>query len=82
MVLAAALPLAAIAALGFKGSPFGKVVVPIPVVMLAFLLADASLLLAGNGHPLIYHVFAAVGVAGAIYAAFNAVMLLTERRAV
>lgn len=82
LVLASAVPLAAIAALGFRGSPFGKVVVPLPFVVVAFLLADGSLYLHGNGHPVIYYPFAAVGVAGAIYAAFNAMMLLTERRRV
>lgn len=82
LVLASALPLSVIAALGFRGSPFGKVVTPLPFAIAGFLLADGSLYLYGNGHPTIYYPFAAVGVVAAIYAAFNAMMLLTERRTV
>ncbi len=81
-LLSAAMPLAVVAALGFRGSPFGKVVVPLPFIVLGFLLADASLLLSGNGHPVVYYPLATVAVFLAIYAAFNAMMLLTERRPV
>lgn len=82
-LLSAAMPLSVVAALGFRGSPFGKVVVPLPFIVLGFLLADASLLLYGDGgHPVVYYPIATVAVFVAIYAAFNAMMLLTERRPV
>lgn len=80
--IAMALPLAVIAALGFKGSPFGKLVVPLPFILVLFLVADGSLLLVGRPHPTIYYAVAGVGVLTAVYAAYHGMMILTERRSV
>lgn len=82
VVLSMALPLSVIAVLGFRGSPFGKVMLPLPVATAAFLVADGSSLFLGSVPPIIYAVLTTVGVLAVVYSAVNAMLLLTERREV
>ena len=82
MVLSMALPLAVIAALGFRGSPFGKVMAPIPVAIAAYLVADGSTLFLDTVPGVFYAAASSVAVLSVVYAAFNAILLLTERRSV
>jgi hypothetical protein len=82
VVLSAALPLSLIAALGFRGSPFGGVVTPIPVVLASYIVADGSRLLFDHPPDGLYAVFTTVAVVSAVYSALNAALLLTERRSV
>lgn len=82
VVLSMALPLAIIAALGFRGSPFGKVIAPIPVAIAAFLVADGSVLFLDPVPVPLYAALSLLGVLAAVYAAINGVLLLTERRQV
>ena len=82
VVLSMALPLAIIAVLGFRGSPFGKVMAPIPVAIAAYLLAAASVMVFEPVPLFLYLTFSVVGTLAAVYSVANAVLLLTERRAV
>lgn len=82
VVLSMALPLSVIAALGFRGSPFGKVIAPIPVTIGAYLIADGSFLFLDSVPTYFYAAFSSVAVLAAAYAAVNAMLLLTERRTV
>jgi hypothetical protein len=82
VVLSMALPLSVIAALGFRGSPFRKVMTPIPVTIAAYLIADGSVLFLDSVPAYFYAAFSSVAVLAAAYAAVNAMLLLTERRTV
>jgi hypothetical protein len=82
VVLSMALPLAVIATLGFRGSPFGKVMAPIPVAIAAYLLAVASVMVLESVPLVLYLGFSVVGTLAAVYSVANAVLLLTERRSV
>ncbi len=82
VLLSAALPLSVVAALGFRGSPFSKVTAPIPVVLVCYVVADGSRLYLEKVPPTFYAVVTSVAVVAAVYAAVNAVLLLTERRSV
>jgi hypothetical protein len=82
VLLSAALPLSVIAALGFRGSPFGKVTGPLPVVFVCYIVADGSRIVVGHTPPWFYGVVTSVALLAAIYAAVNAMLLLTERRVV
>ena len=82
VVLSIALPLSVIAALGFRGSPFGKVMLPLPVAIVAFLLADGSVLFLDTVPEILYAVLVTLGVLAVVYSAVNAMLLLTERRTV
>jgi len=82
VVLSMALPLSVIAVLGFRGSPFGKVMLPLPVAIAAFLLADGSVLVLDPVPEILYAVLVTVGVLAVVYSAVNAMLLLTERRQV
>lgn len=82
VVLSAALPLSIIAALGFHGSPFGKVTAPIPIIIFSYVVADGSRLYMDHVPATFYAVFTSVAVAAAVYSAVNAALLLTERRSV
>ena len=82
VVLSIALPLSVIAALGFRGSPFGKVVMPIPVVIVAYILADGLVLILDPVPVAVYAGLSVVGLVASAYAVANAVLLLTERRMV
>jgi len=82
VVLSMALPLAVIAVLGFRGSPFGKVMAPIPVAVAAYLLAAASVMIFDPVPLILYLALSVVGTLAAVYSVANAVLLLTERRTV
>lgn len=78
--LAAALPLAVIAALGYKDSPFGHVTVPLPFVIAGYLLADSGFLLFDEPPLLYYFFFAGIATVSAVYAAVSGVLILTGRK--
>lgn len=80
VLLSAALPLSVIAALGFRGSPFGKVTGPLPVVFVCYIIADGSRLVVGHTPLWFYEVVTSVALLAAVYSAVNAMLLLTERR--
>lgn len=82
VVLSVALPLSVIAALGFRGSPFGKVMAPIPVAIGAYLLVAGSVFVFDPVPVALYLFLSVVGALAAVYSVANAVLLLTERRAV
>jgi hypothetical protein len=82
VLLSASLPLSIIAALGFRGSPFGKVTGPVPIILACYTLGDGSRLLVEHPPPPFYSVLTSVAVLASVYAAANAMLLLTERRAV
>lgn len=82
VLLSVALPLSVIAALGFRGSPFGSVTTPIPVVLVCYIVADGSRLVFEHPPPYMYAFFTTLAVVAAVYSAVNAMLLLTERRAV
>lgn len=80
LVLAGTLPIAVIAARGFRGAPFGAVLRPIPVVLLAYIAMNVSGVLDVDLPEAYYLISSTIGVAGALVAASQAVVLLTERR--
>mgnify|MGYP006896985109 FL=1 len=82
VVLSMALPLAVIAVLGFRGSPFGKVMAPIPVAIASYLLVAGSVFIFDPVPVALYLSLSVVGATSAVYSVANAVLLLTERRAV
>jgi len=82
ILLSAALPLSLVAARGFRGSPFGKVTAPIPLVLACYIVADGSRLYLEQVPTTFYAVVTSVAVLAAVYAALNAMLLLTERRTV
>ncbi|MDZ7689386.1 MAG: hypothetical protein U5J64_11885 [Halobacteriales archaeon] len=82
VVLSMALPLAVIAALGFRGSPFGKVMAPIPVAISAYLLVAGIIMIFEPVPILLYLALSVVGALAAVYSVANAVLLLSERRLV
>lgn len=82
VVLSAALPLAVIAAYGFRGSPFGKVMLPIPLAIAAYIVADGSVLFLDPVPVLLYVTISSVAILALVYATVNAMLLLTERRSV
>lgn len=80
LVLAGTLPLATIAARGFRGSPFGSVLRPIPVVLVAYIAMNAPGVVAVDLPESYYLLTSTIGVVGVLIAAAHAVVLLTERR--
>lgn len=80
LVLAGTLPLAVIAARGFRGAPFGSVLRPLPVVIAAFVGMNAPGVMGVSASPAFYVVTSTVGVVGALVSAAHALVLLTERR--
>lgn len=81
-VLGAALVLSVIAALGFWDAPFGRLLKPLPLVLLAFLVMDAGTLLSADLPRTYFHGVGAIAVFIAAYAAIQGALLLTERRGV
>lgn len=80
LILAATLPLAVIAVRGFRGAPFGAVLRPLPVVIVAYLGMNAPGVM-GYSAPMAYYLLTStVGVVGVLIAAANALILLTGRR--
>lgn len=80
LVLAGTLPIAVIAARGFRGAPFGSVLRPIPVVLAAYIAMNVSGVLDVNLPGWYYLISSTIGVVGVLISATHAVVLLTERR--
>lgn len=81
LVLAATVPVAVLAFREFRDAPFGHVLRPLPVVFLGYILFIAPQYLE-VGLPMTFYAFVStVAVLGSLLAAFEATMLLTERRA-
>lgn len=79
-VLAAALPLSLIAAVGFRNAPFGGVLKPLPVTFAAYVLMNAAQVLELAVPPGGYLVLSVTAIVAAFVAALNATLVLTERR--
>lgn len=90
IVLTVAFPLAVIAARGYRDAPFGRILRPMPPMILLFVGMQAILILRpyrdyvpwltfGRANA-IYQWFWAVAVLLATYAAVQAILLLTGRR--
>lgn len=82
LVLAATLPLSAIAVLGFRDAPFGRVLRPLPVVFLGYILYITPQFVAVDLPLLFYAAVSTVAVIATLVAATEATLLLTGRRAV
>lgn len=80
LLLTTALPLSIIAALGFRDTPFGKVVTPIPFVVGAYIVVTSSQLISHNFPEAFTAAFSTVAVFAAVWAAIQGAMLLSERR--
>jgi hypothetical protein len=81
-MLSIALPLSVIAAYGFRNAPFGSMLKPLPVMIVAFILLNAINLLEIAVSGVGYLVLSTVAVGAALVATINGILLLTERRAV
>lgn len=84
VVQAVAIVLSIIAVRGFRGAPINRVLKPIPVVMTCMLLVNmpwaAFSLFSVPYYTVIYTTVFTIGVIAAVIAAFQAAMLLSERR--
>lgn len=80
LVLAGTFPVAVIAARGFRGAPFGSVLRPLPVVLLAYIALNANVAVDVAVPPVYDLVASAVATVGALVAAAHVLVLLTERR--
>lgn len=80
LLLTTALPLSIIAAMGFRDTPFGKVVTPIPIVLAAYIVVMSSRLV-DHGLPETFPVaFSTIAVLASVWAAIQGALLLSERR--
>ncbi|MFC7080555.1 hypothetical protein [Halorussus caseinilyticus] len=82
LVLAGTLPVAVIAARGFRDAPFGSVLRPVPVVLLAYVALNANVVIGVSVPPVYDIVASAVATIGALVSAAHVLVLLTERRKV
>ncbi|MFC4450140.1 hypothetical protein [Halorussus aquaticus] len=80
LVLAGTFPVAVIAARGFRGAPFGSVLRPLPVVILAYIALNANVAVGVAVPPAYELVASAVATVAALVAAAHVLVLLTERR--
>lgn len=84
VVQAASIVLSLIAVRGFQGAPINRVLKPIPIVFSCMLVVNmpwaAFTLFSIPYASVIYAGVFSVGTVAAIVAAFNAALLLTERR--
>jgi len=80
LVLAGTFPLAVVAARGFRGAPFGSVLRPIPVILLAYVALNANTALGVSVPPVYELVVSAVATMAALVSAAHVLVLLTERR--
>lgn len=80
ILLTTALPLSIIAALGFRKTPFGKVVTPIPVIVAAYIVVMSSRLIDYSFPETFPVAFSTIAVLSAVWAAIQGAMLLSERR--
>ena len=82
VLVAMALTLSIIAALGFWNAPFGRLLKPLPIVLFAFLLMDGGNLIDVDLSIWYFHGLGAIASTAAGYAAIQGALLLTERREV
>jgi hypothetical protein len=84
VVLTIGLVLSIVAARGFGDAPFGRLLKPLPVVFVGFILVNApwaAWMLSEIPYFLtIYALVFTVAAAGAMWASVQAIYLLTERR--
>ncbi|WP_115865663.1 hypothetical protein [Halorussus litoreus] len=80
VVLAGTFPLAVVAAVGFRDAPFGSVLRPFPVVILAFVAMKAPTAVDADLPDAYFLVASLVATAGVLVSAAYALVLLTERR--
>lgn len=80
LVLAGTFPVAVIGARGFRGAPFGAVLRPLPIVVVAYIGMNAPAVLGVDVPAAFYLTASTVGVLGALVSAAHALTLLTERR--
>ncbi|WP_137286844.1 hypothetical protein [Halorussus salinisoli] len=80
LVLAGTVPVAVIAARGFRGAPFGSVLRPLPLVFLAYVALNANVVVGVAVPPVYDIVMSAVATVSALVAAAHVLVLLTERR--
>ncbi len=88
IVLTVGFVLSVVAARGFSDAPFGKLLRPLPVLFAAFVLLNAPWVTGFDGwvayvpwYTTFYQLVFTVAVVAAMWAAAQAVYLLTERRA-
>jgi len=80
LVLAAAFPLSLVAARGFRGAPFGGVLRPIPVVVVAYIGLNVVWVVNVSVPPVYQLVTSTVATVGVLVAAARLLVLLTGRR--
>jgi uncharacterized membrane protein len=80
LVLAVTLPVAVIAVRGFRGTPFGSVLRPLPVVLVAYIAMNVPSVMGAEAPETYYLLTSTMGVVGALVSAAHALVLLTERR--
>lgn len=80
LVLVGTLPLAIIAAHGFRNSPFGGVLKPIPVVLIAYIALNVPNAIGMELSAEFAVIVSGIGVVSALVAAVHAIRLLTERK--
>lgn len=82
LVLTATLPLSVIAIWGFQGAPFGRVIRPLPVVFLGYILYIVPQFVPISLPLIFYAAVSTIAVLASLVAAMEASLLLTGRRAV
>lgn len=80
LILAGAVPIAVIAARGFRGAPFGAVLRPLPVVLVGYVGLNASEVVEMPAPISFALVVSSVATLGALVSAARVLVLLTERR--
>lgn len=82
VALGASLPLAAIAAWGYRTAPVGRAVAALPLISLGFLLAasDKLLLVSLGEWVTLWHVGTAIGTLGMAWVAISFLDLVSGRR--
>ncbi|USZ68369.1 hypothetical protein NGM10_01190 [Halorussus salilacus] len=80
LVLAATLPLSLVAIRGFRGAPFGAVLRPLPVVLVAYIALNSAWALDVSVPPAYQIVTSTVATGAVLVSAAHVLVLLTERR--
>lgn len=80
LVLAGTFPLSLVAVRGFRDAPFGSVLRPIPVVLLAFIALNAAWVSEASVPPAYHVLTSSLAIVAALVSAAHVVVLLTERR--
>ena len=81
IVLSAVLPLAVVAARGFRGTPFGRVVLPLVPITAAYLAIGATKLVMPEAAATASRLLGTVAVVLMAWAAAQGILLLSGRRA-